>query len=401
MLLAYVPVKVIKHWWPLGLSCILAMFMVAGPASIVWYLLTKLIPYLRLSRFPSSDYRLLVIIPVILFAVSGARAILDHEITVKRFIISTVAIILFIAQLTRHSYLPLHPIDWLKITPFVQAIEMLGLISLTLIIYYLIPSRSLSLKYAGLGMLIVLIALDAVRVLPNMKTWQAPDISTVYQDRKWVLLDENNNLLTYKLLENTPTQRPARIRKATKYDFSWEGYITGRYIINDKVPYILKSTYIVDTDPVYQEFMEKPWTPIMLEPGTIQDNNISIPPADFSLENGSSNAWMSNTVKQTRYGINEIYYEVSLDRPQVLVENEIYFPGWTAILDDGTSTIEIKAFSTNGVFRSWVLPAGDYHMLAAFKFPNTEIFYGISAVTFIIWILVGVLKLHRKNDNLV
>ena len=63
-------------------------------------------------------------------------------------------------------------------------------------------------------------------------------------------------------------------------------------------------------------------------------------------------------VIQTRYGINDITYSVSLTAPKMMIENEIYFPGWEAHLLIPDKQIKIQALMINDVFRAWLLPGG-------------------------------------------
>ena len=66
-----------------------------------------------------------------------------------------------------------------------------------------------------------------------------------------------------------------------------------------------------------------------------------------------------------RYGTDEIRYEVDLARPTRVVENEVYWKGWTATVGAG----RIEAKSVDGL-RGWDLPAGRYQMVARFTPPH-------------------------------
>jgi len=97
---------------------------------------------------------------------------------------------------------------------------------------------------------------------------------------------------------------------------------------------------------------------------------------------------MKNSIVQTHYGINEITYKVSLEEPKLMIENEIYFPGWEATLIFSDHEEEIWPMEVNDVFRSWVLPAGDYEMNATFQFPNLLNYQILSLGTFTLWIII-------------
>jgi len=98
---------------------------------------------------------------------------------------------------------------------------------------------------------------------------------------------------------------------------------------------------------------------------------------------------------QTHYGINDIAYNVSLKHPRLMVENEIYFPGWGANLIFPHSVVKLQASVVNNVFRAWSLPAGDYRMIAHFDFPNLMIYQSISIICFLAWVFI-LIRYWRK-----
>jgi len=104
-----------------------------------------------------------------------------------------------------------------------------------------------------------------------------------------------------------------------------------------------------------------------------------------------------DSIKQTHYGIDDITYLVSLSKPMLLVENEMYFPGWKATLIFPDKEVEIDALVTNEVFRSWLLPAGDYEMKANFQFPNL-ILYKITSITAFVICILLIIIYWRKTE---
>ncbi len=63
----------------------------------------------------------------------------------------------------------------------------------------------------------------------------------------------------------------------------------------------------------------------------------------------------------------------------LLVENELFFPGWTASLD--SSPERIAAQRIHGSFRGWRLPAGTYRMTARFRIRHLSLLLLISALS--------------------
>jgi len=136
------------------------------------------------------------------------------------------------------------------------------------------------------------------------------------------------------------------------------------------------------------------WTPIFLDlPINLENNVVALDDKIFS-EIDSNN---ESPVIQTRYGINDINYKVSLNEPKLMVENESYFKGWTATLYFPDREEKLKAIEVNDAFRGWNLPAGDYEMKANFQFPNYITFQMISLSALAIWITVLTIHVLRTK----
>ena len=59
-----------------------------------------------------------------------------------------------------------------------------------------------------------------------------------------------------------------------------------------------------------------------------------------------------------------------LSEDSVLVENEIWFPGWTGKLKrDGQRVENIPATNVEETLRAWQLPAGQYKLVTQFRTP--------------------------------
>ena len=108
---------------------------------------------------------------------------------------------------------------------------------------------------------------------------------------------------------------------------------------------------------------------------------------------------IDNSVIQTHYGINKINYKVSLEEPKLMVENEMFFPGWTATLIFPEKQVDLNAIQVNDVFRAWALPEGDYKMTAVFNFPNLDIYQSVTIVSFLLWITIMAVFWRRLKSQ--
>ena len=89
---------------------------------------------------------------------------------------------------------------------------------------------------------------------------------------------------------------------------------------------------------------------------------------------------------------------MTLKEPRLMVENEIYFPGWQADLIFPHKEMKLQASVVNDVFRAWLLPAGDYIMIAHFHFPNLIIYQSITIISFGVWIFI-IVRYWRRLDG--
>ena len=371
ILVTFLPLDVLRKHWPMAAVSLFSLLMAAGDNTFVGAQLPRFIPVLRYSRNPSSDYRVFFAIGLILFAALSARALVEAGIGWKRFLLRTGIVLLWFTPAVYVSY----PILASSPVYEVIAVCIATIACLAIPAFYRGP-----LKLRGtpvMAMLLVLLALDAARVLPNMRSWQE---------------QSSRRLRLYDLDVNTFETRPARIEKLSVADYGWEGFITGRFTLNNAVlPKMLASALLVQQDPTYKEYMLAAWSPLFFEghPQTdVNRNNIVMSPESIGAAWRSAAGVPWAQVRQTRYGLNEIAYEAALDSPGLMIENEMYFPGWTASLTSAQGTTRIRAVSVNGLFRAWLLPAGHYSMLARFEFPYARVFAWVSVIALATWIFL-------------
>jgi hypothetical protein len=383
ILLTFTPIAILKKYWYMAGILLVSFILAAGNNSFVGYFLWKFIPPLKYSRFPSSDYRIYIAIPLIFFAVLSLNSILENKMTWKDFFLRAGIAFIWFGQAIFISYPK-------RSLPVYQAV-VIFLSTMGILFLLQFDKRTTRIRYIyPFVLFFLLISLDAARVLPSMATtWQVTSFSKFYQDRNWPLRDENGQLLTYQILQNLPDQRPARLEKE-RLDYSWEGYITGRFIYNDLVTMPLNVAHLIDSQEIYKQYMLQEWTPLFFD--ITQEDSVKtsfdLPPELIKDKLKESPGKGAHLVTQIKYGINAIKYLVSTENPYLMVENEIYFPGWVAHLESKTGTSLIQAVPVNGIFRAWVLPAGSYTMTTEFKFPKEKLFGTVSLISLLLWVIL-------------
>jgi hypothetical protein len=209
--------------------------------------------------------------------------------------------------------------------------------------------------------------------------------------------------LSYTIPENLPASRPARIEKVESWQYSWEGFFTGAYTFRTALtPNQLRGNVQVSEQPVFKVYMLREWLPLFFPetPGREDGATAFISQSRIRDALEAPAGSLPAYVRQTHYDMNSIEYTVSLPQPMLMVENELYFTGWTAELQSAQGSQTIQAVNVDEVFRGWHLPAGDYQMTAQFHLPWTGLFRGISLGALGAWLilLVGVLLQRRRRS---
>ncbi len=143
-------------------------------------------------------------------------------------------------------------------------------------------------------------------------------------------------------------------------------------------------------DERWLDFMRRAWTPVLVEDGGAPAaGSIDVP--DLPARIGA--AGPDPRVVQTEYGIDHVLYRISTDRPLLLVENEIDFPGWTAKIGGAI----VPAVRVNDLFRGWRLPAGTYDLETAFRLSGIRALAAVTGASWLAWLLV--LIQARRRDR--
>jgi hypothetical protein len=434
---SFIQISTIKKYWTFIAILVLSILMVGGPNSPFWHSITSALPILKLSRFPSSDYRVFVAIPLIMLGTAGLRAIIEQKLSWKEFGARVAFVITWFSVAVYslfHGYVGFGFSNTFQIA---SAIVVLSATLLVVVYYVRINQLSVNLSHVtkpillswlGLLLIVAIIFSDGIRVVYDMPTWHEKPSDFAYI-RFNVPLEKNGKLITYSIFNNIPSERPPRENCCAPDDynyqnFSWKGSLQGTYMMQDYGNTVLLGRSIVEANNVYRQYMLMKWTPILVSPHFInpQYTNITLPVSTFSNVINQDqyqsplcstftcdSAFLSkhliqpnlqgrDQVVQTRYGINDITYSITLASPKLMIENEIYFPGWKAHLIFPDKQMKIQASVVNDAFRAWFLPAGKYKMIAEFHYPNLLYYQITSILSLGIWIFI-MLRYWRRLDD--
>ncbi len=342
--------SVLARQRPLVVTAVVAMvFASMGSVSAVAELMLKF-DLLFASRFPFSDYKIGIVVPVLVLSIEGWRALLRREVPVVRP--AWVAVVLvFAVWLSR---------DLAESDPASRWPWLLAVIGLSFVLAVRAPRQA---AVAGL-LLVLLVSYDGVRAHSDLKF--APT-----QASPWVAYMDDATALRWSNaahdLENAiavePAVRPARIPpiqpiedKLNGRPIDSFGFLATDYYLSSYSSFVPRVRFEAQTDPLLLAYLSQPWTAWVI-PCTIADCDpgaSSLPPPAEWGEPGTS-------VTTTRYGVDSIDYVVDVDEPVLFVENELNYPGWRS------TSPRVSLVDHEDSFRAWVLQPGQYSFTAEYR----------------------------------
>ena len=253
-------------------------------------------------------------------------------------------------------------------------------------------------------------------ILPGPSRWLIPVMltaasvmnwSAVHWDQRYFLAPPNDGLLWVeahagKFAETRPQLLAAlesescrTVRKdviGTEQGFAWNGYYTGEYFMRDySGPLKLARHMSILKSDVSRAFAQAEWKMVALPH--------VVPPKAGILDLDGAHPIDATCINS---GTASELIRFHLDEPALVVQNEIYWDGWTAQLScidcqPGQQPVQLIAQEAGG-FRAWQLPAGSYDMKAQFKMPYRGAALVAAALGVMLWILLLVtVQLRSRN----
>lgn len=266
---SYVPLSILKKYWILLVVLGLAVIMAGGDTSPGWEAITSTFPFLKLSRFPSSDYRVFIAIPIILLGMIGLKAMRECEFRWKwfaaksAFVVSWFVLILMMLKSDEVTF---------------QVTASIGILCATIIVcvYHFRSKTPVKEKETGMAHLsklsitifilaLILISADGFRVISAMQTWRITPYDDYYKRFNLPLQDNSRDLSSQNIFENLPERRQSREIIYHKNDPTFKGYLTGNYMTSDYGNTILNARHTIESNYNYRQYMLMEWTPILLD----------------------------------------------------------------------------------------------------------------------------------------
>ena len=328
--------------------------------------LNSVSPLLTTSRFVVADYKAFICIPIILLAGTSLKNELPDAY--GKIIVFLLCILLMTAGFDYFKnesiwgrYGAICIIVWFVIT--------------ILAIYW-------KNKFTNLILFILLIFIAINGYIVNFKAgyFALPEGQLYFNKNINAIIKNENSSVSN---ENSENCRPERknILGASFTDFSWQGYYNKNYMLYDySGPMQLSRQQKILKNPVLNKFASKSWISLKFP----FDQN-SYEPLN-SLEKESAFVCM-------KYTANSLTHLINNPEPAKWVENEIYYPGWTASLFDSENENLIMSLKPTDVdgFRGWNFPAGKFKMVEIYEQPFSNyinLIYYIAIFVLIIHLLI-------------
>jgi len=368
-----------KRFWPYVAVALLAAAMAAGNSLPLAPLVRRLLPPLGYSRFPASDYRGFFAMLLILLAAAGWRDLRHRRVTPLGFLLRFLPVVLFAAW----SIVRVYPVSEYWSQPaLAEACVVATLVALVL--------WRVSRPAVGLVALLAAISLDAGRVLPRIAGWIEKDLIAVCRQfaPTPAKMYDAGLVVDPTLFRTHQGPRPARNDSDGLYRAS--GYLQGDFLVADfGAAAGLRARDAMTRDRRYLSFMCLEWTPLVLEapPATsgtgAAGTDIEIPMLWPRMRKSGPDP----RILQESFGIDWARYRVDSDQPFLLVENEVYFPGWELRREGGGAAPQPQpAVRVNENLRGWILPAGRYTFETRFRLRGFRLFAAVSAAAWVAWL---------------
>ena len=364
----------------------------------------SMFPLMEVSRFHISDFRPVLSIALLMFAVSGADVLLRLDSGQSLRGIGCASIVL----------MALFFFGWMVGQPPEAFIWPLVSIACFLVFIFLKPNDGASVFLALIPpfALLASVALSGYgHQMRADRVWtvarsDSSEIALFGETIRDLLSQDRGQSIEYRPARYVLTALPAD-RAALydgRYNFSWyaQGYSAFGYE-DLRGSAIFRSLYDAarpEASKAQQQRMA--WM--------LKRSSVSLLPelSQFDIEKTSECAATCRGVNvadeahihMVSFRNNGAVYEVNLDSPLAIVENEPYYPGWRArVCRDDSCSGTIRARSVAGVLRAWELPAGKYRLVTYFEPPGWRIALYISWASIAVALLVFAVLLFLSRNQ--
>jgi hypothetical protein len=318
--------------------------------------ITGLLPVMRMSRFPAGDYRGFVFVALLTGSLAGMEHLLESPDRRRNAVMLCAALAVLLA-----------PCLLLRATPPLATWIAVEAVACLLIIAGYLFARS---ERAGAVWVYCVAAAGvvlSVATFQQMKTfWDDPNVEAFVYDHQGLPLETPDHQLRVNgVFARQSTRRPARMDAPPEipgtFPVTWRGYIDGTYMTRDHGAGSLAiGLNAIAGDPVLAELMRRPGTLLALPCTPLLCGSGDA--TGVALESAAE------TGRELEYSRNFAVYDVDLPAASLVVENEMYAPGWRGICE--THGEHLVPERIDGALRGWVLGPGPHRLRVEYRTPR-------------------------------
>ena len=342
--------------------------------------IARVAPVFRLSRFPAGDYRVFVYVGVLTCALAGLERVLDSSEKPWRnaaAMLAALAALLILCVYLFTTPLPPGAAPALSICIVVEGLGCMLAVGACLLFAWRQWPGYLWVHVITMGCIVV-----SVPTLALMKPfWNDPQIEKYLYDRQGLpLWGADHRLKVQGLFQRQESQRPGRTPEAPpaagEFPLVWRGYIDGSYMTRDRGGTQLVGLVDVLRNPSLNA--------VMLQPGGLREVDCTPAVCSGGDAAGVELAGRPPAGRPLAYSRNYAVYEVRVPARSLLVENELYAPGWTGYCEIHGERFEPERI--DGALRGWVVGPGEHRLRVRYRTPLLVPGAALSALFFACWI---------------
>lgn len=338
-------------------------------------------PLLFPSRLPASDSKALIAVALVCMSAFGWARIASGQGRKTPALAAGLGALLIAGLVLAPQYRQLPPArqPWLVVLVVTLAVCLI-------LLRFRLQPRILFAAVLVLTLVEGSRLILEMEVYPDESAWALPPAEFPHRG----LHDTQARNLS-RQLQNPPARRPARVpEKSLEQTIEAHGhiedalgYLGADYYLGDYASAITMARRNITLDPQLRAAMLEPWTAWIWPCNQTDCSGSPIEVPDLA-------GMESDNVRTASYGPSLITYEVSLSERSLMIENEIYAPGWSS------DRPGIKPISVDGTLRGWVLPPGQYQFSVRYTLPHRQAQLFLAAAALASWALALILFLRTQ-----
>ena len=384
----------------LGLALVLPSFILGMPFW-PWFDASQSLPGLGISRFTMSDFKVFMILGIILLACSGMSSLLatgSQRLTLGKASVRLAALVVFagiLGEIGRKG--PYAREDWLP------QLLVFGTVITLIFLAVLWRSRSSqSRAIISLGLIILTAASGILWTSTNTHMWQADRVEA----EELTYGSSVSDLMKLKAEATDTVQRPARTPVADReniyelYNMRWNrGAFSGENTVGGYRALNLSLTQQQLTENLVSDLHGNSFMALLAAPGIVSGHDTALPSEseiDKCVSTGDCGSVQSTPIS---YSPGKLQYDVSLIQDSRAILNEAYYPGWTAtICSDSQPCQSVPVSRSETSLVQLQLPQGHFHLTLKYVTPGRTVSWVLFATGVALAAVSGlIVGLRRRN----